>query len=247
MNMKLFASTFVLIFLAELGDKTQLAALAQSVNGRWTVFLAASSALVLSTLIAVSVGEGLARTIPSAYIKGAAGLLFLLFGFMMLRSAVAGERVPKPSAAGAGILASAALKIAVEFERASVMDYAKLAEIAKDERLRTLLLALEAEEQDHLARILSASARHKKVRLPEARPDRWPKMADLVHDVAASAGSKLEAESILRHAMEHEDATARFYRAVASEAALPALRGVFASLASEEEKHALRLKELFPA
>jgi len=247
MNMKLFASTFVLIFLAELGDKTQLAALAQSVNGRWTVFLAASSALVLSTLIAVLVGDGLARTIPPAYIKGAAGLLFLLFGAMMLRSAFTGEKAPEPAAAGPGILASAALKIAVEFERASATDYADLAKIAKDERLRTLLLGLEAEEQDHLARILSAAAMHGEARLPEARPDLWPNMADLVHDVAASEGAKLEAESILRHAMEHEDATARFYREAASAATLSALRGVFASLASEEEKHALRLKELLTA
>jgi rubrerythrin len=247
MNMKLFASTFVLIFLAELGDKTQLAALAQSVNGRWTVFLAASSALVLSTLIAVLVGEGLARAIPPAYIKGAAGLLFLIFGAMMLRSAIAGEKVPEPTAAGTGILASAALKIAVEFERASATDYADLVKIAKDERLRNLLLALEAEEEDHLARILAASALHGEARLSEANPDLWPRMADLAHDVAASDGARLEAASILKHAMEHEDATARFYREAASSTTLPALRRVFSSLAAEEEKHAFRLRDLLNA
>jgi rubrerythrin len=244
MNMKLFASTFVLIFLAELGDKTQLAALAQSVNGRWTVFLAASSALVLSTLIAVLIGDALARAIPASYIKIAAGILFLVFGVMMLRSAFAGEKVPERAAARPGMLATVALRIAADFERAAAADYCNLAKLAKDERLRALLLALETEEQEHLSHILSAELRHGEAQLPAARPDLWPQMVELTHDVAGSEDFRLEVSNILRHAIQHEEATARFYHAVASEAGLPALRGIFAALASEEDKHAVRLREL---
>ena len=83
-NAKLFASTFILIFLAELGDKTQLAAMAKSIEGRMTVFLAASAALVCSTLIAVLFGDSLTRFIPERYLQIAAGVLFIVFGGIML-------------------------------------------------------------------------------------------------------------------------------------------------------------------
>src|SRR5262249_43784462 len=54
MNLRLFASTFGLIFLAELGDKTQLATLSLAASGesRATVFLASASALVVTSAIA---------------------------------------------------------------------------------------------------------------------------------------------------------------------------------------------------
>ena len=88
---KMFGSTFILIFLAELGDKTQLAAMARAADGpsgssaKWIVFLAASSALVLSTLIAVFLGGALKALIPDErYIKIAAGALFVVFGAWIL-------------------------------------------------------------------------------------------------------------------------------------------------------------------
>jgi putative Ca2+/H+ antiporter (TMEM165/GDT1 family) len=86
---KSFAGTFLLIFLAELGDKTQLAALAMTAGaegrGRLVVFLAASLALVLSTLLAVFCGGLLTAVFPDPrLLKIAAGCLFLLFGALML-------------------------------------------------------------------------------------------------------------------------------------------------------------------
>jgi putative Ca2+/H+ antiporter (TMEM165/GDT1 family) len=86
MSWKLFATTFVSIFLAELGDKTQLAtlSLAAGERARWTVFLAAALALVASTAVAVLVGDSLARMIPPIWIKRAAGGLFLVLGALLL-------------------------------------------------------------------------------------------------------------------------------------------------------------------
>jgi Predicted membrane protein len=88
---KLFGGTFILIFLAELGDKTQLAAMARAADGpdgvsaKWVVFLAASAALVFSTLIAVFFGGVLRSLVPDErYIKIAAGILFLVFGALIL-------------------------------------------------------------------------------------------------------------------------------------------------------------------
>ncbi|MDR0361967.1 MAG: TMEM165/GDT1 family protein, partial [Planctomycetota bacterium] len=91
---RLFAGTFWLIFLAELGDKTQLAAMARAGGGpagwtaRWVVFLGASTALVASTAIAVFLGGWLfEKLIPDPrYVRIASGILFLVFGFSMLYS-----------------------------------------------------------------------------------------------------------------------------------------------------------------
>ncbi len=89
MSWKIFCSTFALIFLAELGDKTQLAVMLQSaVHGRGVVFWAASIALVLSTLLGVLVGGLLSRMASERVIHAAGGVLFLVFGAMLLYAAV---------------------------------------------------------------------------------------------------------------------------------------------------------------
>ena len=94
MNWKLFFATFALVFLAELGDKTQLTVLAQSaVHGRAAVCLAACLALCASTLLAVLFGGLLHRYIPPRTIQIVAALLFFLFGTLLLVSAL---RPPSP-------------------------------------------------------------------------------------------------------------------------------------------------------
>ncbi len=83
---RLFASTFGLIFLAELGDKTQLATLALSASSdsRWIVFLAAASALVLTSALGVLAGEAVTRVVPAIWIQRAAGLSFVALGALLL-------------------------------------------------------------------------------------------------------------------------------------------------------------------
>ena len=86
MNWRLFASTFGLIFLAELGDKTQLATLSLAASGesRWIVFLAAAGALVLTSAIGVLAGEAIARVIPPVWITRGAGVAFIAMGGLLL-------------------------------------------------------------------------------------------------------------------------------------------------------------------
>ncbi|MEW6328086.1 MAG: TMEM165/GDT1 family protein [Thermodesulfobacteriota bacterium] len=86
MDLRLFASTFIAIFLAELGDKTQLATLSLAASsGRcWTIFLGASLALVLSSLIGVMAGGVIMKTIPPEYIRMGAGLLFIIIGIAII-------------------------------------------------------------------------------------------------------------------------------------------------------------------
>ena len=87
MNWKIFASTFLLIFLAELGDKTQLAVMLQSaVHGKATVFWAASAALVCSVVLGVLLGGVLSKMVSERVIHGVGGVLFIVFGCLMLWS-----------------------------------------------------------------------------------------------------------------------------------------------------------------
>lgn len=82
MDWKLLSTTFAAVFIAELGDKTQLATLsfAGSGSSRWVVFLGSASALVLSSLIAVMVGEGLARIVEPRTLQRLAGAMFFVLG-----------------------------------------------------------------------------------------------------------------------------------------------------------------------
>ncbi|HEY2409693.1 MAG TPA: TMEM165/GDT1 family protein [Polyangiaceae bacterium] len=86
MDFKLLTSTFVAIFLAELGDKTQLATLSLSAGGssRWAVFLGSALALVTTSAIAVLLGESITRVISPIWLKRAAGAAFVVLGVLFL-------------------------------------------------------------------------------------------------------------------------------------------------------------------
>lgn len=88
MDLRLVARTFVAIFVAELGDKTQLATLALTAAGgprsKLAVFVGSAGALVATSLIAVLVGDSLARVVPPDYITRGAGVLFVAMGAWML-------------------------------------------------------------------------------------------------------------------------------------------------------------------
>jgi putative Ca2+/H+ antiporter (TMEM165/GDT1 family) len=88
MDWKLVGTTFAAVFLAELGDKTQLATLSFSTAGtsRLAVFLGAALALVTTTALAVLAGEGLSRVISPRTLQRAAGASFLLIGLWVLWS-----------------------------------------------------------------------------------------------------------------------------------------------------------------
>ena len=86
MDIKTLLTTFGLIFLAELGDKTQFAALCLSADSqsRLAVFLGASLALVTSAFLAVLLGAFLARCFPPHIVKLVGGILFIVMGSIML-------------------------------------------------------------------------------------------------------------------------------------------------------------------
>jgi putative Ca2+/H+ antiporter (TMEM165/GDT1 family) len=83
MELKVFATIFVTVFLAELGDKTQLATMlfaADEAVSKWLVFAAASAALVVSAGLGVVVGGALASYIDEKVLAYLAGFGFILIG-----------------------------------------------------------------------------------------------------------------------------------------------------------------------
>lgn len=86
MDLKIFFTAFTVVFLAELGDKTQLAALSLAAESKAavSVFMGSSAALVLSSLLAVTVGATIGKFIPANAVRIAAGVLFILIGGWMI-------------------------------------------------------------------------------------------------------------------------------------------------------------------
>ena len=82
-------TTFIAVFVAELGDKTQIATLSFAANpnyNKWIVLLGSSSALFLISALAVVVGATAGEFINPKYLKITSGLLFIAIGvFTLLR------------------------------------------------------------------------------------------------------------------------------------------------------------------
>lgn len=87
MDLGVLLSTFGLIFVAELGDKTQLAAMALATRFPWRkVFLGAALAFLILNGLAVGVGRVLFELVPLFWIRVASAALFLFFGVATLRA-----------------------------------------------------------------------------------------------------------------------------------------------------------------
>jgi len=85
--MKTYAAVFLTIFVAELGDKTQLATLlfaSRPETSKLGVFLVSAAALVASSLLAVLVGERLGTWLRPELLKALAGGAFVAIGAFML-------------------------------------------------------------------------------------------------------------------------------------------------------------------
>lgn len=92
MKLKNMLPIFSSVFMAELGDKTQVATLLFIAGGAATaleVFVASSLALMLSTFLAVVFGAAIGRVIPPSTLKIMAGLVFLALGGYYVMQGVA--------------------------------------------------------------------------------------------------------------------------------------------------------------
>ena len=86
MILNLLLSTFLTIFIAELGDKTQLATLTMSgtSNKPLAVFLGSSTALVFASLIGALAGGSISNFVPEIILKSIASFTFFILGIRLL-------------------------------------------------------------------------------------------------------------------------------------------------------------------
>ena len=86
MDWKIFGTAFLTLFLAELGDKTQLAVITMSAKteSKVAVFLGASLALVLVSLLGVLVGGVLSQFVPVEWLQRIVAVAFIVIGVLML-------------------------------------------------------------------------------------------------------------------------------------------------------------------
>jgi len=94
MDWSAFFSAFGLVFIAELGDKTQLAVLSQTCKTRrpLAVFVGASAAMVVVTLLGALSGHLLSRVIPAQVMHKLAAAAFILMGLWIAREALRNGR-----------------------------------------------------------------------------------------------------------------------------------------------------------
>ncbi len=85
MSWKVIITTFTAIFLAELGDKTQIAVLTLSAESKKpiSVFIGAIVAFGAITLIGAFLGDAITRIIPTHIIEKIAALAFIVIGILM--------------------------------------------------------------------------------------------------------------------------------------------------------------------
>jgi putative Ca2+/H+ antiporter (TMEM165/GDT1 family) len=86
MDLRVFLTTFGVIFLAEMGDKTQLAAMTMAAQTKrpWSVFLAAALALAAVSALGVLVGSVIGDYVPLIWVKRVAASAFIVIGILML-------------------------------------------------------------------------------------------------------------------------------------------------------------------
>ncbi len=239
MDLRLFFSTFALVFLAELGDKTQLASMAASAGTKSpvSVFAGAASALVFSSLIAVLLGSTLQRIVPLHVLKIGAAVLFLAFGVVLLINAlVTVPAKPEPAAAAPGkpsIVARLVFDSAAQFERSAINDYDELAKQTSNPHLKALWEHLAEEERMHLSHLHSLTSVHGE--------HAWEEREDAVATVEGP-GVEPDVAGVIDSAISHEQATADFYRELSQTAPLPGVRTAFRRLAEEEDSHVAHLK-----
>ncbi|HHP7243804.1 MAG TPA: TMEM165/GDT1 family protein [Elainellaceae cyanobacterium] len=85
-ELRIFFSTFLTVFVAEIGDKTQVTTLLMSAESQspWVVFVGAGFALVLTSLLGVLVGKWLSKRVSIQTLETVSGTILLVIAVLLL-------------------------------------------------------------------------------------------------------------------------------------------------------------------
>ncbi|MBE8968278.1 TMEM165/GDT1 family protein [Nostocales cyanobacterium LEGE 12452] len=88
-----FGTTFITIFLAEIGDKTQLSTLLMSAQSHspWVVFIGSAAALITTSLLGVLLGSWLANRLSPKTVEKSAGVMLLVISLMLFWDVLIGN------------------------------------------------------------------------------------------------------------------------------------------------------------
>lgn len=238
MNFSLVISTFVMIFLAELGDKTQLAAMAASAGSKQplAVLLGASVALVLSSVCAVVAGTFIGEKIPLKFIKIAAGIMFILFGLLYVKEAFVPEKAEElTKVAPLDMIGGSLIKVARAFEEQELKMLEAVRESIQSELCRDKLEEIIRQERNHL--IVLGNVADDKLIFSSAEKNAFaPLKADYV--------CRGDDECLIADMYEREQAMADFYRIMAEKSAIVSVKNAFYRLSQEELAHAVAIREI---
>ncbi len=241
MDIRIILSTFFVIFLAELGDKTQFAAMAASSgsNQPVSVLIGAILALSLSSVIAVAAGSLIGKYIPVKYIKIAAGALFLIFGLLYLREAFVPEKKEAEKVSvSINFIGESVLKAASVFEEREIQMLKDAAEMLSETRFIKTIEEIISEEEAHLESI-SAMHQHD-FRFDHTFSDENVDYTALEEKFECSE----DTDCLIRDIYDREKAMSDFYRITAEKTRIESVRNALLVLHEDEKKHAVKIKEL---
>ncbi len=240
MNLKVLIASFCLIFLAELGDKTQLTALAFSTSSRspWSVFLGTSLALICTTALAVVCGEALSRWVPVKVLHLASAVMFVLVGLILLvnlaRKAPAEDTAPPAPAAVGKPLSSFIGRQAVAFEEDLAAFIRENAPQVKSAELRQALGRLEEKHMAHAAALAGIGGSADAERLAEMDADLAQGDPERLLGSLRQADDSLPTDATFDRIIRRQEAAAEFYIALAQLVRFHDARDVLRALALEE-------------
>ncbi|MDD4539331.1 MAG: TMEM165/GDT1 family protein [Lentisphaeria bacterium] len=257
MDWKTLLLSFSIVFLAELGDKTQLTALTLTTSrggGTWAVFIGASMALVTTTALAVLCGSFLSRYLPEKYLHLGSALLFIVMGVALLVGMVwksgakaAGTAEPAPASAAAVVSQTSVaarrpsfregllIRQLAAFERRLVADIDKQIARMPDCDCRKALVTMSAAHRGHGQAIVAMRDQARQEEPSSVRAGEISGMVDKLCQCTEEIHEPIEA--IIRK----QEAAAEFYVAMAQLVSQHSLRDELRRLAGEELRMAEQL------